>query len=128
MSGLEIVGIILGSYPLVAIALDVYKASKGEKGAKSFARHIQTEELIFRETVCSLVAPDVSTTVLMRLKETRSPELEVWKSRRIHANMSDRLGAEKAENVVGILEDIKHLLELLQQELDPITHGIVRPL
>ena len=128
MSGFEIVGIILGAYPLIVTALDVYKASKGGKGAESFARHLKTEELIFRDFVHSLVAPGVSTMVLRRLERSNPPDLAIWKDRAIQAGMRDRLGTDKAENVVEILEEIQQLLNLLQQELAPITHGIVRQL
>lgn len=128
MSGLEVAGIILGAYPLIVTALDVYKASKGGKGAESFARHLKTEELIFRDFVHSLVAPGVSTMVLMRLERSNPPDLAIWKDRAIQADMRDRLGSEKAENVVRILEEIQQLLDLLQQELAPITHGVVRQL
>ena len=128
MSGFEIAGIILGAYPLIATLLDVYKASKGGKGAESFARHLKTEELIFRDFVHSLVAPGVSTMVLMRLGRSNPPDLAIWKDRAIQVEMRDRLGTEKAENVVRILEEIQQLLKLLQQELAPITHGIVRQL
>ena len=70
MSGIEVAGIILRVYQLIATVLDVYKASKGGKGAESFARHLKMEELIFRAIVHSLVAPNVSAKDLMRLKKS----------------------------------------------------------
>ena len=126
MSGFEVAGIILGAYPFIVTALDVYKAGKGGKGAESFARCLKTEELIFRDFVHSLVAPGVSTMVLMRLERSDPPDRAVWKDRAIQAGMKDRLGTEKAENIFRILEEIQELLKLLQQELAPITQGIVR--
>lgn len=128
MSGFEIAGFILGAYPFIITALNAYKASKGGKGAESFARHLKTEELIFRDFVHSLVPPGVPTMVSMRLKRSNPPDLAIWEDRAIQADMRDRLGTEKAENVVRILEEIQQLLKLLQEELAPITHGIVRQL
>lgn len=37
MSGFEIVGLILGAYPVIIRALDVYKATRGDKGVVSLA-------------------------------------------------------------------------------------------
>ncbi|KAL9609699.1 MAG: hypothetical protein Q9167_005549 [Letrouitia subvulpina] len=124
MSGIEAAGIILGLYPVIITALDVYKATKGGKGALSLARNLKTEEIIFGEFVHHLVAPNVSKADLVRLKISASPDLALWTNKTLQADMRARLGAEKANNVVEILKEIHELLISLQEELAPSVHGV----
>lgn len=126
MSGIEVAGVILGLYPAIITALNVYRATKGGKGALSLARNLKTEEIIFGEFVHHLVAPNVSKADLVRLKTSASPDLALWTDKTLQANMRARLGAEKADNVVGILKEMHELLETLQEELAPVAHGVVR--
>ncbi|KAI4210335.1 MAG: hypothetical protein LQ351_006784 [Letrouitia transgressa] len=124
MSGIEVAGVILGLYPVIITALDLYRATKGGKGALSLARNLKTEEIIFGEFVHHLVAPNVSKADLIRLKSSASPDLALWTDKTLQANMRARLGAEKADNVVGILKEMHALLKDLQRELGPIAHGV----
>ena len=126
MSGFEIIGIILGTYPLVISALELYRATRGSKGAVSLARNIKTEEIIFGEFVHHLVAPNVSEKDLARLKLAAARDIGLWDDDALQAKLRSRLGAEKADNVLEILREIQKLLRKLQEELAPIDHGIVR--
>ena len=126
MSGFEVAGVILGLYPLVITALDVYRATKGGKGAVSLARNLNTEKIIFGEFVHQLVAPNVSEADLVRLKASASPDFALWNDKTLQANMRARLGTEKADNVIGILEEIQELLIILQRELASSDYGVVR--
>ena len=60
MSGLEVAGLILGIYPLVGGAVSVYKATKTSKPAAALIRRLKTEEVIYRQFVRNLIAPDIS--------------------------------------------------------------------
>lgn len=126
MSGFEIIGVILGAYPLIIRALDAYKATRGDRGAVSLARNLKTEEIIFEEFVHHLVAPNVSETDLVRLTTSTSPDLALWNNDTLQADMKARLGSDKAENVVGILQEIQELLDSLRQELAASEQGVVR--
>ena len=128
MSGFEVIGVILGVYPLIVNALEVYKATKAGKQALSLARNLKTEEIIFGEFVYHLLAPNVSEADLVRLKDPTSPDLDLWKNITLQANLRDRLGSEKAGVVVEALQEINELLRSLQDELSPTKsdHGVVR--
>ena len=125
MSGFEVVGVILGAYPVIINALEVYKATKGGKGAVSFARNLKTEEIIFGEFVHHLVAPNVSQRDLVLLTSSTSPDLALWKKDTLQIDMKARLGSDKADNIIEILEEIQELLDFLRQELAPSDQGVV---
>ena len=129
MSGFEIIGVILGVYPLIVDALALYKATKAGKGAAALTRNLKTESIIFGEFVYNLLAPNVSLDELTRLKDPRSPDLELWKDATLHAHFKDRLGPKKAGVVVEILREIHALLKSLELELSvvPTEHSIVKP-
>ncbi|MCJ1381136.1 hypothetical protein MMC17_004245 [Xylographa soralifera] len=117
MSGFEIIGVILGVYPIIVDALALYKATKAGKRAAALTRNLKTESIIFGEFVYHLLAPNVSLDELTRLKDPKSPDLELWKDVTLHASLKDRLGSEKAEVVVEILQEIHALLRSLEIEL-----------
>ncbi|KAL8834256.1 MAG: hypothetical protein Q9170_003843 [Blastenia crenularia] len=129
MSGFEIIGVILGGYPLVIRALEVYKATRGGKGAASLARNLKTEEIIFGEFVHNLVAPNVSEADLVRLTAPTAPDFTLWHSDTIQAGMRARLGNDKADNAVAILKEIQESLDAFRQELEPSDdHGVLQRL
>lgn len=123
MSGFEIVGVILGAYPLIISALDAYKATRGGKGAVSLARNLKTEEIIFGEFVHHLLAPNVSGTDLTRLTTTASGAIP-WNDATLQAALRARLGNVKADNVIETLSEIQDLLISLEHELAPSDQGI----
>ena len=127
MSGFEIVGVILGVYPLVASALTCYKATRGGKGAASLSLSLKIESIIFDEFVYKLLAPNAFQDEQVRRKVTSSSDLDLWKDPLLQEHIKSRLGSRKAEVVVEILEQIKALLSSLELEFSPIPneHTIV---
>ena len=127
MSGFEIIGVILGVYPCIVEALALYKATKAGNGAASLSRNLKTESIIFGEFVYYLLAPSVSDDEYARLKDPKSPDVGLWKNPKLQSQLRARLGSEKAEVVVDILQEVKAILNWLQRELspDPNEHSIV---
>lgn len=121
MSGFEVVGVILGLYPIIGTVLKAYKASKGGKGAQQLIRVLKVEELIFGEFVHHLLAPNVSEAELVLLKASSSHDPLLWTN--AAASMTRRLGLEKARLIVEILQEMCILLRSLQGELSTNTHG-----
>ena len=121
MSGFEVVGVILGLYPIIGTALKAYKASKGGKGARQLIRVLKVEELIFGEFVHHLLAPNVSEAELVHLKASSSLDPLSWTN--AAASMTRRLGLEKARIIVEILQEMCILLRSLQGEFSASTHG-----
>ena len=127
MSGFEVVGVILGAYPLLITALEVYKETRSGKGARRLVRNLKTEEVIFKNFIHHLLAPPViSEAELARLTDPTCPDIELWKDTALQTRLAARLGHENACVVVDILQEIDGLLSLLRNDLTPSDHGIVR--
>ena len=127
MSGFEIAGLILGSYPLVITALAVYNETVSGKGALRLMRSLKTEEAIFNNFVHHLLAPPViSEADSARLTDPASPDLKLWKDTKLQKKLEARLGLENASIVADILREIYGLLRWLRNELKYKDHGTVR--
>ena len=125
MSGFEVAGIILGAYPIIQNALEGYRATRGGKGAVSLARLLKTEEIIFKEFVSHLLAPQASGQILTVSETLVCQRSSYWNSLVLQKEVKTQLGAEKAENVIAILNEINELLANIQEELAPVDNGIV---
>lgn len=125
MSGFEIAGIILGAYPIILGALEAYRETRGGKGATSFARHLNTERIIFKEFVFNLVALHASEIGHVWSSRDDVAKCTLWSDAALQEKLKSCLGTDKAENVVALLEEIRDLLTLIQNELAPIDDGIV---
>ncbi len=125
MSGFEVVGVIMAAYPFLLGALDIYKATRGGKGAISLARQLKTEEIIFEEFVFHLIAPSVADTTAVRYMTSTPSDLALWKNDTLQSDMRHRLGQAKSDNLIAILGEIQELLSWLQKELAAQDHGVV---
>lgn len=128
MSGFEVVGVILGVYPIIGACLRVYQNTKARKGAASLALALKTEEIIFSEFVQNLLAPNVEEAELVRLTDPSPQRLELWNDTTLQQDLRNRLGSKKAQVVLETLQEIRELLKSLQDELSREDHGVVRDL
>jgi hypothetical protein len=127
MSGFEIVGLLLGLYPIVIQAVDVYKATKNGRAAASLFRKLKTEEVIYRQFVQKLLAPNVQDDVPYQLYLNQvSSNLDRWKSVALNQKLRLRLGSDTADLILQILQEIDLLLKDLNTELQSIGRGMVR--
>ena len=127
MSGFEIVGLLLGLYPIVIQAVNVYKATKSGRAAVSMFRKLKTEEVIYRQFVQKLLAPNVQDDDPYQLYLNQVPSnLDPWKSVTLNQKLRLRLGSDRADLILQILEDIDVLLKDLNTELQSIGRGMVR--
>lgn len=123
MSGFEVVGLILGLYPIIEAVLHTYKSTKGGKGARTLARDLKVENVIFCEFVHHLLAPNVPEADLVRLANPDSLDATSWRSTELTVNMQNRLGLNKAQLIVEILHEINRILIYLEQQLRPTAYG-----
>ena len=128
MSGFEVIGVIFAVYPCIMDALALYKDTKAGKGAASLSRNLKTESIIFGDFIYHLLAPSVSDDEYARLKDPKSPNLGLWENSKLQSHLRTRLGSERAELVVEILQEMKTILSSLEHELSPDRneHSIVR--
>lgn len=129
MSGFEVVGVILGLYPVIGAALTAYKESKGGKGAKILARDLNVERVIFYDFVEKLTGPNATEAELVRLQNSEFLDVALWRNVAVAAG--NRLGLVKAKLIIEILQEICDLLKMLQKDLslssrgDCTDHGVV---
>jgi hypothetical protein len=117
MSGFEIIGVVLGVYPMVTHSLALYKAAKSGSGWQSLQLEFATEKMIYKEFVLNILSSDVSQSDLLQLSNSDKPSLGLWKDRALHAKLGKRLGDEKSKLVLETLNEVNILLASLKEKL-----------
>lgn len=117
MSGFEVIGVVLGLWPMVANAVALYKATKEGRGSDLLLHQLDTEELIFRDFVHHLLAAEVSEADLIQLSDRNRPNVGLWGDKGLHASLERRLGHDKSKVVLKTLKEMDKLLESLRQKL-----------
>lgn len=124
MSGLEVVGLILGIYPIIQGTLDVFRGTRRGR----LQRRLEVEKIIFQEFVHNLLASELPERDLARLRDEELSNLEIWKNRDLFLKVTRRLGP-KSDIVLSTLHDVHELLSVLSKEVESYrvgqtTHGM----
>lgn len=121
MSGFEVVGVILGAWPLIMRAVDIYKATKDGRGAERLRLELDTEEVIFREFLHALLSSNVSDADLVQLSvqlnDRSKPNADLWKDRALQSKLERRLGPNKTRVTLSSLVEIEKLLASLRDQI-----------
>lgn len=122
MSGFEVLGLILGIYPVIGHALKIYRATRNRGPLKWFVRSLEVEKVIFAEFVHNLLASELSEVDLVRLRDEEDPSnLEIWNNKELLLKVGRRLGPETSKLVLSTLLDINDLLKTLRKNITSIT-------
>jgi hypothetical protein len=127
----EIVGVILGSLPLIISAVEHYtdlvqtvsRAVRYKTELKSLKHDLDAESMIFLDTLERVLDGLISARQLEDL--LNDPSSELWKDKRLNEKLEDRLGRSYSvylETVVRMLDTIQQFNE----RLDIDEHGKVR--
>jgi hypothetical protein len=128
MSGFEVIGVVLGVYPVVMDAYRAYTATKSRQGIESLIRKLRIEEIIYDGWVSRLLAPNVSEAELLRLKTTRSNDprdLSSWQDLNMQSNLTARLGFQRAHQILSIVKEIGQLLESMKDDVPGVGREFV---
>lgn len=126
MSGLEVVGVVLGAIPLVISALEHYAEAAAtvriiRRAAQEFrtvARKLEAEHLIFRNALtnllddCTSIKPETLKVLLHNLDSS------AWKDSDVEVALSKRLGGslksyrEHVQSISAALRGFKERLHL----------------
>lgn len=118
MSGFEVIGVVLGIYPIVVTAWEAFSLTKGDKGVQQMIRRLKIEETVYREHVKHILGPNASEAQRCQLMATTNPaNLDAWRDAALQSNLRDRYGYEKADLLLKILQDLSNLLESMKNEL-----------
>jgi len=121
MSGFEVIGVVLGVWPLVMNAVALYKATKGIRGADLLRTQLDTEEFIFRQFVYDLLSSDVAEADLVKLSDRNKPNPVLWRDKALHSKLEARLGPDRSRIVLSSLAEMDKLLAGLRDKL--AIHG-----
>lgn len=120
MSGVEIVGIILGAFPLAISAMEHYEESKKVAGTffkirrahrKDFGR-IKDCQLKFRLNMKELLLPLLEDDVVTRIEYEQliaNPGGPGWQEEHVDESLSDRLG-DCYERYIEILKEMEEAM------------------
>ncbi|KAH7409371.1 hypothetical protein BKA64DRAFT_664786 [Cadophora sp. MPI-SDFR-AT-0126] len=124
MTGFEVAGVILGLYPLIETAVNVFKATKTTgNAAASLNRRLTIERVIYRQFVLNLLASDVPEEHIKKLLSTESTDRQSWNDPTLSAKLSRRLG-DNAEPILGILQELNKILSDLTEEFKHLNRGL----
>ena len=118
MSGFEVIGVVLGVWPLVVNTLQLYKSAKNGQGWEVLLDEVKTEETIYIDCVRLLLASDTSEADLMQLTSWEKPNQHLWKDPSLQRSLQKRLGKEKSTLVLKTLGQMDALLTTMSEEIN----------
>ncbi|KAK8022535.1 hypothetical protein PG993_013302 [Apiospora rasikravindrae] len=118
MSGIEVVGLVLGTIPLILTAIEKYKSvqswRKYSRELNSLRRSLSAELIILEGTCEKLLTGLVAETDIENM--IRKPFGSLWKDERIHRIIRRRLWKAYG-SFEGTVEDINEAVEQLSAKL-----------
>jgi hypothetical protein len=124
MSGFEVVGVILGLYPIIASTLQVYHNAAFETRAMSFEREIMIEEIIsndHRLELADLASPEASHNSNNVLEDG------FWDNLELQNRLFQSLGTQKTHLLLSLLKEIEQILTEIRTQISN-TKNLTVPL
>jgi hypothetical protein len=128
MSGLEIVGVVLGLYPIVKSAVEAYREAKSGLAVRSLARQLNTQATIYEQFVRRLVSPNLTDSQVKRLllSDSTGVATVAWQEDSLHKTVRVRLGDGTCDLILEHLKECDKLLRTLKGELSNLARRTVR--
>lgn len=123
MSGFEVIGLVLGIYPIVVTLCEQYRAAKAGEGFEKLIRRLDTEQFLFEDFVTRLLAPDVEESELIHLKT--ATDLNCWKDNNLRKQLEHRHGFRKTKHIISTIQDLYELLQSIQNDLPGAARSFV---
>lgn len=125
MSGIEVVGLVLGFWPVFSNVVSAYKAGRDSRPRQQLIGKLNLYRIQFRGFVDKLLLGDEELTDDVRLRLTDAGgqhALKAWEDRGLQVRMEERLGTETFE---AIKFTAGRMLELLKSLEGRIKRGEV---
>ena len=133
MSGVEILGLILGIIPILQIGLHQAQSRKSKilikyhQALADFCRDLHVEEARIRSTCERLLSPLVDEDELADLLD--NPDGKGWKDKQLQIKLKDRLGDKCYDTYLKTLQRLGAALLTLKHEIgESGSHVTVRVL
>jgi hypothetical protein len=138
MSGLEVVGVVLGSLPLLVSTIEHYangifmarKSIDCERQANRVVRHLKLEQALFKNTVVDLVKEGSTQAGDMRsqvedVREAPGDEVrKPWQDPGVQTVIKEKLNGDN-EIFVETVQELEDLLEEIMGKFDICPPGKV---
>jgi hypothetical protein len=128
MSGLELLGALLGLYPIIVDLANTYKEMKGT-GSAELSRDIMVAETVYNQTCIGILQSAVSPEELRRLAPGQGRgtiDQTLWAAPEIQEKLLARLGPSRSALTLELLTNMCSLLEQVNTELTNMCRGTVR--
>lgn len=126
MSGFEAAGIVLGAWPLVVNMITLYHSGRNGHEWELLLDEFKTEEVIYVDTIRSLLQANVSESVLLQLSNREKPNHHLWKDPDLHRSLEKRMGKTHFPIVLTILQNMDVLLKVVHDKLKNLEIAPVR--
>jgi hypothetical protein len=131
MSGIEVVGVVLGLYPVVLTALSAYRDSRSDSSqlAKKLTRNLRIERMIYESIVFRLLSQGVSESQARELLAQPNPDISgtLWHETDLRDAINDRLEKTSSTDVaLSVVRDIEELLRSVDIGLSELSAQTVR--
>jgi len=121
--------VVLGVYPIVLNACQLYKATRSSDGIEKLIRRLDIERFLFEDFVTRLLGPDVEESQLLRLKSSKDPyDLGCWKDNDLQSKLEQRHGFVKTKHIISVITDLNNTLLSIQRDLPGVARSFVRSL
>jgi hypothetical protein len=117
MPKFEVIGAVLGLWPVVVNALTLYKATEDGRAYGLPLNEVKTEELVYREFVRLLLQADVPEADLVQLTDRKRLNESLWRDQKLHFSLERRLGHENSRHILETLAEMHKLLVSLSEML-----------
>lgn len=121
MSGIEVVGLALGVWPVVVNLAEIYKASKEGFPMRVLTMNIVLYERIFKQSVLKLLQGDEELSEKDRIGLVNGDEnfATIWKDPEFVDRLKRRLDAQMFDLVQHKMEEVFKLLTSLKKKIEP---------
>jgi hypothetical protein len=121
MSGFEVIGSTIATFPLVINFLHCCKDSEISQDWDLLLECFKTEELIYLECIQHLIAANVSEADLQQLCSRKYANKFLWKDKTVQRAVAKNLNQEKTSTLLLTLLNIDKLIKALHEGLP--AHG-----
>lgn len=127
MSGFEVIGILLGAYPIVCDGLKTCKALKSGQGINRLEYEFNNEIDRYIAFLGCILGVEFANEAQKSLDDGKPPNLSPTQRAKVQ-NLHQRLGMKKANVICSALTDMKNLLESMQDQISKALDdgGLVR--
>ncbi|KIY02877.1 uncharacterized protein Z520_01342 [Fonsecaea multimorphosa CBS 102226] len=125
MSGFEVVGLILGLYPLVVDAVDYCRRFRSGEVIHDLLEEVRAEKVIFCNWIQHLCISQLSGTDLQGILDNNSETFGLWKNDGFLTSLMASRDMESTRSIAATLIDIHAELQHIHQYLERIKPGRV---